>query len=123
MNKYAATGMLFDALNGKRFIVVERSHHDVRDALHVFAEAVEALGLEGVKVYRANGAEMVKLPSGGRVWFATPRGYRLRGMSADVVFIDNDAHRVLGDSFDAHDRWKLDVELALHSLRGKVVHS
>ncbi|MDR6868464.1 hypothetical protein J2Y69_003080 [Microbacterium resistens] len=123
MNEYAATAMLMNAAAGERILVIERDGRAVRQAVESFRQPNEAYAF-GAQIRIANGAESVRLPSGGRISFATPRGYhRMRGQSVDVVFIDNDAHRVLGESIDAYDRFRLDVALVLKSTNGRVVHS
>lgn len=127
MNKYAARSILLDAFfEARRFIVVERDGHAVREALHVFREALEAMSQSipiDAKVRQANGAEAITFPGLGCVTFATPRSSRLRGQAANVVFIDNDAHRVLGEDADSYDRFRLDVALCLDGRGGEVVHS
>lgn len=130
MNKYAVLGMLIDVYDGKRLVVVERDYQAVQAAVRVFAEVVQAMDLAGVlTVRRANGAESVQHPSGGRVVFATPRSNRMRGLSADVVFIDNEADRVLvSEPMGAADlAWldgfRDDVALVLSGRRGEVVRS
>ncbi|MDY0828576.1 hypothetical protein SK224_05485 [Microbacterium sp. BG28] len=130
MNKYAATGILIDAYEGKRFVIVERDGRAVQQALRVFADTVEHLGeAERVTIRRANGDERVDVRGLGRgtIRFATPRGQRLRGLSVDVVFIDNEAHRVLESDgvldFDRYNAFREDVAVALSGSGGKVVHS
>lgn len=127
MNEYAATTMLMNAMVGERILIVVRDHHAVRDAVESFRQPNETYAF-GAKIRIANGAESVCLPSGGRIDFATPRGSRMRGHSADVVFIDNEAHRVLEDAqgrknLDAYDRFRDDVQAVLASRNGRVVHS
>jgi len=123
MNKYAATAMLMTAAAGERIIVVERDHRAVRDAVQEFREPNEAYGF-GAKIRVANGDESVRLPSGGRINFATPRSSRMRGLSADVVFIDNDAHRVFdSNDWSKVDRFRDDIAGVLTATGGKVVYS
>ncbi|WP_336633439.1 MULTISPECIES: hypothetical protein [unclassified Microbacterium] len=78
------------------------------------------------KVRVANGAERVDIGT-GTVRFTTPRSNGMRGLSVDVVFIDNDAHRVLESdgvvNFARFDRFREDVALVLNASGGEVVHS
>lgn len=126
MNKYAATAILAEALErGKRFVIIERDQNAIRDALHVFAAVVESVGRgDDVKVRRANGAERVDMLGLGTIRFATPHGNRMRGLSVDVVFLDNDAHRaVFGDDFMALDRFRSEMAATLAASGGEVVCS
>lgn len=107
-------------MDGKRVVVVERSGHEVQAAVRVFREVIEAHKM-AAEVRVANGAEKIWLPGGGWIRFHTPLSQRLRGISADVVFIDNDAHRVL--SADRQEYFRLDAQAALTARRGEVVHS
>lgn len=120
MNKYAAVGILADAADGKRIIVVERDHRAVHEAVRVFRGFVEENRIPA-RVRVANGAERIILGAGW-VRFTTPRSNGMRGLTADVVFIDNDAHRVLNDG-DAYRRFRDDVVGVLAATGGTVVHS
>ncbi|WP_336647538.1 hypothetical protein [Microbacterium sp. MMO-10] len=120
MNKFAATMMLIEGMGARRFVVIERDDHEVRAALDVFAREIEERRIQAT-VFRASGAVRIDLPFGGRIDFVTPRSNRMRSMSADVVFIDNDAHRVLGES--AHERFRDDIAAILAARDGEVVHS
>lgn len=124
MNEYAATAMLTSAMVGERILIVVHDQRAMRDAVESFRQPNETYGF-GAQIRVANGAECVRLPSGGRIDFATPRGSRMRGQSADVVFIDNDADRVLVDatSADALMRFREDVQGVLASRGGRVVRS
>lgn len=122
MNEYAATAMLMSATAGERILVIERDGHALQRAIREFRQPNESYAFRA-QIRVANGAESVRLPSGGRIDFATPRGSRMRGMAADVVFIDDDAHRVLGDDTQALRRFREDVALVLDSRNGRVVHS
>ncbi|MEV4737171.1 MULTISPECIES: hypothetical protein [unclassified Microbacterium] len=126
MNEYAATAMLMSAMVGERILIVVPDHRAMRNAVESFRQPNETYAF-GAQIRVANGAECVRLPSGGRIGFATPRGSRMRGQSADVVFIDNDADRVLYDgdgvSTDALRRFREDVQGVLASRGGRVVRS
>ena len=123
MNKYAARGILVDAMGGTRFLIVERDHHAVHAAVRIFAEEATALTLP-VRVRRANGDERVDMPGRGTIRFTTPRSNRHRGLLVDVVFVDNDAHRVLdGDDPTPMRRFFEDVAPVLNATGGEFVHS
>lgn len=123
MNEYAAKSMLLSISQGQRIVVVERDYHAVRDALHIIAAENERIG-SGAIVRRANGAERITHPGKGWMIFATPLSSRMRGLSADVVFIDNDAHRVIdGEDWARIDRFREDIAALLATSGGKVVHS
>jgi hypothetical protein len=125
MNEYAARSMLIDISAGQRIVVVERDYVAVGAAVQVFAEENERIEW-GATVRRSNGAERIAHPGGGWIVFATPRSDRMRGLSADVVFIDNDADRVVldGGNRARFDRFRGDIEGVLAaSPYGKVVHS
>lgn len=121
MNRYAAVGILVDAMDGKQIVVVERSGHEVQAAVRTFREVIE-LHKTPADVRVANGAERISLPGGGWIRFATPQSQRLRGLSADVVFIDNDAHRVLPPYRQAMF-WQDVVRPTLVARQGEVIHS
>lgn len=121
MNEYAARSMLIDISAGQRIIVVERDYRAVSDAVRTIARENERIEW-GAIVCLANGAERVTHPGGGWIRIATPWGNRMRGMTADVVFIDNDAHRVIADGQTRAKRFWDDVAGVL-ATGGKVVHS
>lgn len=121
MNEYAARSMLMDIAAGSRIVVIERDCRDVQTAVIKFAREDERIQ-GGATVRHANGAERVTHPGGGWIVFATPRSDRLRGLSADVVFIDNDADRVFEGDRIRLDRFRDDVAGVL-ATGGKVVRS
>jgi hypothetical protein len=87
MNKYAARGLLLDALEGKTIVVLAPSRRAARDAFEEF------IPFEGghVALIRASGSEQVRCTGGGCVSFAHSAD-ALRGRRADVVFIEDDSH-------------------------------
>lgn len=79
MNRYAAAGLIADAHAGKDILVVTRG---TRQA-HTFDEIVTLAG-PLCEIRRANGAQRVTFPSGGRIRFDSTT----TGHTADIVFID-----------------------------------
>lgn len=123
MNEYAARSMLIDISQGERIVVVVRDYRAVHNAVRVIAAENERIDW-GATIRRANGAERVTYPGGGSITFATPLSNRMRGRSADVVFIDNDADRVLCDHHrERLDRFCDDIAGVLAATGGKVVRS
>lgn len=113
-------------LNARHIIVLVYSGHMVYDALQEF-ERVEQEWQLGARVYRANGQQRVEFPR-GCIDIMPVRGHRLRGRSADVVFIDNDAHRALTDSKGYTDvkavrAFNDSVRAVIATRGGKVIHS
>ncbi len=115
--------MLIEISAGIRIVVVERDYRAVSEAVKIIAAENERIDW-GAVVRRANGAERVTHPGGGRITFATPLSDRMRGITADVVFIDNDAHRVVADwpTGKRYERFRQGIAGVL-ALGGKVVHS
>jgi hypothetical protein len=95
MNKYAAEGLLLDALGGKKIVVVSRRFTEAHEAFGVFEDVTARMSIVGMKVYRAHGQQRFVFEGRGQILFCTPHANCLRGTSADVIFIDNDADRVL----------------------------
>lgn len=107
MNRYAALGLVLDAYEGKRVVVLSPSHPAARDALDECARSPFA---EGAEVYRANGAERILFGTLGSIRFQSVRR-PLRGLTADVVFLDQDADRQL--SAYERDRLGTDIRAAI----------
>lgn len=93
MNRYVAAGIAADIAQGKRVIVLTLTTDLSREALDELAERAP----EGSRIERANGAERITCPSGGRVIL---RSYRQgsRGHGADVIFLDYGVDERLGES-------------------------
>ena len=83
MNRYAAAGIALDIAQGKHVIVLTSSTHASREALDVIAP----LAPEASRVSRANGAEQITCPSGGRVKLRSVR-QGTRGLGADIIYLD-----------------------------------
>ncbi|MDJ1113224.1 hypothetical protein [Microbacterium dauci] len=89
MNSITARGLADEAeLRGKKVVVVSATVDHARDAFEEF----EALGRPTVShVTRANGRPRIDFVSSGSVRFVGHRQHgELRGISADVVFVDWD---------------------------------
>lgn len=89
MNRYAAAGLTADALAGKRIVVLSPTSGMAYDAMDTVVRTLDDADPDTFRVRRANGEERIEFLSGGRIRFQSAR-FSLRGMSADVVFIDAD---------------------------------
>lgn len=87
MNKFAALGLLEAAAQGKTVLVVEHTQGAAREALREFEPIAEEASSWVRRIRRANGGERIDMISGGRITFTSHRS-SIRGMTADVVFID-----------------------------------
>lgn len=114
MNKYAARGLLAEALDGKRILVLAGTQVEAREALRVCA-AETAVSPSRFKVRYANGAERISCAPGWLV-FKSVRS-SLRGYAADVVFIDGEAHRRVDSSTGALE----ELRVSILALGGEVV--
>lgn len=93
MNRYAAHGIALDAaLSGKRVIVLTPTGIMIRDAMDEVIRSLERYDPDIYEVRRAKGNESIRFLSGGYVRFQSAQS-NLRGLSADVVFLDVDADR------------------------------
>lgn len=90
MNKYAALGLAVEANDGKTVLVITGS------AVHSEAARgwLERCEIAPSRVCRRNGEAEVTYPSGGRVVFRSKR-QGIRGLHADVVFVDSDTELTL----------------------------
>lgn len=95
MNRYAATGMMLDALDGKTILVLVHPGPALRAAMDE-VRAVLPDDPDTFELRRTNGAEQIRLPSGSRIRFTHHHKLdALRGMSADVVYLDPEVDRQL----------------------------
>lgn len=92
MNKCTASALAAEAAAGARVLIVSHSVIAARQAFHDFDELAESVGAE---VRRANGAQRLTFPSGGRVHFTSARATGGRGLAVDVVFVDWDVETEL----------------------------
>lgn len=75
------------ASESQTVVWVGPSRTDMRADFEVAADVVGV----GAKVRRANGAESIEFPNGGRVVFMSAPGRGGRGFSADRVYVPADA--------------------------------
>jgi hypothetical protein len=102
MNRYAAEGITNDAYDaGLRIAVLSDSARGARDAF----DEIEHHAAGAAHICRANGAERIDYPSGGTITFHRSADH-LRGVSADIVYLDGDAERQVHE----HGKWE-----ALHA--------
>lgn len=96
MNRYAAEGISNDAYDaGLRIAVLSDSARGARDAF----DEIEAHAAGASRIRRTNGAERIDYPSGGVITFHRSIDH-LRGVSADIVYLDGDAERQV--HYDGH---------------------
>ena len=85
MNKYTAIGLLAAATEGKRIVVVSPHERAVRDAVDEVHQIAPDLHWR-----RTNGDERVTFPSAGMIRFLTRSRRNLRGLSVDVVLVEDE---------------------------------
>lgn len=96
MNRFAAVGLFVEAAKGKRIAVFTPRLADITDALRCFESVPEVVEWPGVRIRHYNGDSRIDLGGRGRITFHSV-GSNVRGLSADIVFIDQDADRALDD--------------------------
>ena len=89
MNKYAALSLVSEAmLLGKRVVVITDHRPQVtRKALRILADVAETSSWPGTRVEQYNHGGRIVI-GGGSILVAGAKS-TFRGMTADVVFIDN----------------------------------
>lgn len=97
MNRFAATGLYYEAAQGKRILVLTPRRHEIGDALNCFMRIDDVREWPGVRVRRTNGDERIELGGRGRIVFHSVMS-SLAGESADIVYIDDEADRRLDDA-------------------------
>jgi hypothetical protein len=121
MNRFAATGLFIEAAKGQRILVLTPRRHEIGDALDCFTRIDDVATWPGVRVRQANGDERIDLGGRGRIVFLSASS-SLRGMSADIVYIDDEADRRLDDG--ARDRLYADLRAVVSgSSTGDVVRA
>ena len=88
MNRIMAAGLVAEAEQGKRVLVLSGSQQMAHEA---FRQIVEVGRPDIFKAIYTNGAQSVQLADGGRIDFRSVRSTGSRGISADLLFIDHDA--------------------------------
>ncbi|WP_313366623.1 hypothetical protein [Microbacterium sp.] len=106
MNRFAAIGLFVEAAKGQRILVVTPRRNEIAGALDCFMRIDEVAQWPGVRVRRTNGDERIDLGGRGHIVFHSSSSH-LQGMSADIVYIDDEADRRLEDS--ARDRLYADL--------------
>lgn len=106
MNRFAATGLFIEAAKGQRILVITPRQHEIGDALDCFMRIEDVATWPGVRARRANGSQRIDLGGRGHIVFHSASSH-LQGMSADIVYIDDEADRRLEDS--ARDRLYADL--------------
>jgi hypothetical protein len=87
VNRYSATGVIIDILDGKQVLVLSDSQDTARIALRATGEHAPA----GLRTYVAHGHERIEGPTGGCARFQSAFG-SVRGLSVDVVYLDLDEY-------------------------------
>lgn len=91
MNRFAALGLAAEALvSDSRIIVLTPRRRDISTAIGCFESVPDIAEYPGFRLRRTNGDERIDFGGRGRIDF-TSVSSSLRGLSADVVFIDGDA--------------------------------
>lgn len=96
MNRFAAFGLFFDALAGRRILVLTARRTEIASAMSCFTSRPEIAEHPGFKVRRTNGDECIEFRGAGRLGFHSVAS-SLRGFRADVVFIDDAADLMLDE--------------------------
>ncbi len=97
MNRFAALGLLAEALDGKQIAVVVREQKDVPAVLDDVVRAAEVfVGGEdlNLRVIRTNGCEAIRTPEGGGLSFTASdaRSARLGRVHLAAVYLERYAH-------------------------------
>jgi hypothetical protein len=122
VNRFAALGLAAEALvSESRIIVLTPRRRDIAAAIGCFESIPEIAEHPGVRVDRRNGAERIDFAGRGRIVF-TSVSSSLRGMSADVAFIDEAADRSLSPERLATLQADLEFVTAA-SPRGEIVRT
>jgi hypothetical protein len=86
MNRYVIDGILKDADNGKRVLVLSENQAHSR---HSFTEFVRTDDERITRTIRANGKESLETEGGGRIVFLSKRS-NARGFAFDVIYADTE---------------------------------
>lgn len=122
MNRFAALGLAAEALmSDSRIIVLTPRRRDISAAIGCFESVPEIAEYPGFRVRRTNGDERIDFGGRGRIDF-TSASSSVRGLSADLVFIDDDADRSLSPARLAALHADLDRVTAA-SERGEIVRA
>ncbi|MFB7843621.1 hypothetical protein [Microbacterium sp. NPDC056052] len=86
LNRYVAAGMVAEAHEGRRILVLSIHGRDARASMDECLHHADEADL--LRVTRANGAERITFNSGGRIIFRSVQGHGHRGVSVDTVYAD-----------------------------------
>lgn len=100
MNRFAAHGMIAEAQQGKRILVLAEAARTIRDEMDEVIRLLEGADPDTYDVRRARGAERISFPAGGCIRFQSALA-RIGGQSADVVFLDAGVDEMLRNT----DTW------------------
>lgn len=93
MNKYAAIGLIHEAMKGRSIAVITGIPAETNAALDEFSALLDD-AREVRRISRTRDGGSIKFESAGRIEIRTETG-GLRGITADVVYLDSGiAHRV-----------------------------
>lgn len=97
MNRYTATGLLLDAIAGKRVLVLAATSSEETAAFSVLqAEVSKALCVGDVTIVRTNGRRSISIDDAGKLSFLVASdGVMIEPLQHDVVFLDHGARRLL----------------------------
>ncbi len=117
MNRFAAVGLFVEAAKGKRIAVFTPRHADITDVLRCFERVPRVVEWPGVRIRHYKGDSHIDLGGRGRITLHSVRS-NVRGISADMVFINQDADRSLDDG--RHDDFHRDARaIVLPAPRGR----
>ena len=105
MNRYVLAGAIRDAQDGKRVVLVTRR------AGTWLPHVAKTPNVTAVR--RTNGSERVAFAGGGSIDFRSTGHGSLRGMEADIVFLDDVASFALVE----------DATLVVQAAKGEVIRS
>ena len=87
MNCYAWQGLVLDAIGRDQWVAVVVPCHRRREVVDFMALTAERV--TGVEFVRANRREQLRFDTGGRVTLHVPSAYGLRGLSPNVVYVED----------------------------------
>lgn len=114
MNRYAAWGIVQDARDGRRVLVVSPRQTEARTAF----DEISAVTHGADRVIRASGRERIEHRNGGCVYFTTPRSTGGRGVAVDIIYIDAGADEQLDQ-----ERWNNLLPCLATSRDGEIIRA
>ena len=95
MNRYVVAGMVAEAREGRRIMVLAHDGNMAREWMDECIRHADAADV--IRASRANGAERIWFYSGGIIVFRSVQGHGHRGISVDTVYVDAGADEKLRD--------------------------